>query len=92
VDALEAIRHFGEKIFYVHFRDVESWEDGHSFNETFVDRGNYPKDEVVRTLREAGATPALTPDHVPRIVGDTDEQHRGYGFTLGYIKGVIDSA
>lgn len=92
VDALEAIRHFGEKIHYVHFRDVSTWDDGVSFHETFLDQGNYDAAEVVATLHEAGATPALTPDHVPRMVGDTAEQHRGYGFTLGYMKGLIDAA
>lgn len=91
VDALEAIEHFGDDIHYIHFRDVETWDDGVSFHETFIDDGNYDMAEVIATLHDAGATPALTPDHVPRMNGDTPEQHRGYGFTLGYIKGLIDA-
>ncbi len=92
VDAVEAIRHFGEQIYFIHFRDVQTWEDGVSFHETFIDQGNYDFSEVIRTLHEAGATPALTPDHVPRMIGDSPQQHRGYGFTLGYMKGLLDCA
>lgn len=89
VDPLDAIRHFGKKIFYVHFRDVQGTEE--EFHETFIDQGNYSMYEAIKTMREAGASPALTPDHVPWMVGDTDEQHRGYGFTLGYMKGILDA-
>jgi len=89
VDPLDAIEHFGEKIFYVHFRDVEG--SGHQFHETFVDQGNCSMYEAIRTMREAGATPALTPDHVPAVIGDTEDQHRGYGFTLGYLTGIVDA-
>lgn len=90
VDPLEAIRRFGEKVFYVHFRDVEG--EGERFNETFVDEGNEDMYEAIRTMQDAGATPALTPDHVPRMEGDTDLGHRAYGFTIGYLRGVLHAA
>jgi mannonate dehydratase len=90
VDPLEAIEHFGEKIFYVHFRDVQG--EGKRFNETFIDAGDNDMYEAIKAFKRAGATPALTPDHVPKMEGDTDTQHRGYAYTLGYMKGILDAA
>lgn len=90
IDPLDAIEHFGEKVFYVHFRDVQG--EGERFNEMFIDAGDNDMYEAIQTMQEAGAKPALTPDHVPRMVGDTDLQHRGYGYTLGYMRGIVDAA
>jgi mannonate dehydratase len=90
VNPLDAIEHFGEKIHYVHFRNVHG--EGERFNETFIDEGDYDMYEAIKTFKRAGATPALTPDHVPRIDGDSDLQHRGYGYTLGYMKGILNAA
>jgi mannonate dehydratase len=33
----------------------------------------------------------VLPDHVPEMVDDTDWRHRGRGFTVGYLRGVIDT-
>ena len=68
----DAIRYFGErdKIFYVHFRDVQ----GHvpKFAESFVNNGNCDMFEVMRTLKEVGFTGFMITDHVPHVVDDTD--------------------
>lgn len=55
VDPMEAIRHFGKKIFYVHFRDVEG--SGKRFHESFIDEGNYDMSDAIETFKEAGAIP-----------------------------------
>jgi len=86
---LEAIRWFGErgKIFYVHFRDVQgSVED---FTECFLGDGNCDPVETIRALKQTGFKGFLIPDHVPRMVDDTDWCHRGRAWTVGYIKGLI---
>jgi mannonate dehydratase len=86
---LDAIRWFGErgKIFYVHFRDVQgSVED---FTECFLGDGNCDPVETIRTLKQTGFKGFLLPDHVPRMIDDTEWCHRGRAWTVGYIKGLI---
>ena len=87
----EVIRRFGERdeIVFVHFRDVEGTVP--RFNETFVDEGNFDAAEAVRTLRAVGFDGPVIPDHVPEMVDDTDWRHRSRGFTVGYLRGVIDA-
>jgi len=86
---LDAIRYFGErdKIFYVHFRDVQgSVED---FTECHLGEGNCDPVETIRALKQVGFRGFLIPDHVPRMVDDTDWCHRGRAWTVGYIKALI---
>jgi mannonate dehydratase len=88
---LDAIRWFGErgKIFYVHFRDVQgSVED---FTECFLGDGNCDPVETICALKETGFKGLLFPDHVPRMVDDTDWCHRGRAWTVGYIQGLISA-
>jgi mannonate dehydratase len=61
------------------------------FHETFVDEGNFDTVEAVRALYDVGFDGAVIPDHVPRMVDDTDWHHRARGFTIGYLRGVIDT-
>ena len=86
----DAIRYFGErdKIFYVHFRDVE----GHvpKFAEAFVDTGNCDMFEVMRTLKEVGFTGFMITDHVPHIVDDTGWGHRGRAYAIGYMTAFLE--
>jgi len=90
-DAADVIRHFGERdqIVFVHFRDVVGTVP--KFHETFVDEGNFDSVEAVRALYDVGFDGAVLPDHVPEMVDDTDWRHRGRGFTIGYLRGVIDT-
>ncbi|WP_101295881.1 mannonate dehydratase [Halegenticoccus soli] len=89
IDAV--LRRFGERdqIVFVHFRDVEGTVP--RFNETLVDEGNFDTSEAVRTLHEIGFDGVVIPDHVPKVVGDDDWRHRARGFTVGYLRGVIDT-
>jgi mannonate dehydratase len=86
---LEAIQWFGNrgKIFYVHFRDVEGSVE--NFTECFLGDGNCDPVKTIRALKQTGFNGFLLPDHVPRMIDDTDWCHRGRAWTVGYIKGLI---
>ena len=90
-DVTEVIRRFGEddQIVFIHFRDVVGTVP--KFNETFIDSGNFEPADAVRTLNDIGFEGAVIPDHVPKMVGDDDWRHRARGFTVGYLRGVIDT-
>jgi mannonate dehydratase len=90
-DAAKVIHHFGERedIVFVHFRDVVGTVPG--FHETFVDEGNFDSAEAVQALFDVGFDGAVLPDHVPEMVDDTDWRHRSRGFTVGYLRGLIDA-
>jgi mannonate dehydratase len=87
-DLFEVIEYFGgDKIFYVHFRDVEGTVP--SFNETFIDEGNYNEYEILRLLDKVGFSGMIIPDHVPNIQADTEWGHRGRAYTVGYLRGML---
>jgi len=88
---LDAIRFFGERnrIHYVHFRDVQG--DVDDFTECFLGDGNCDPVETIRTLKEIGFRGFLIPDHVPRMIDDTDWCHRGRAWTVGYVRGLIEA-
>lgn len=90
-DVTEVIRRFGEQdqIIFIHFRDVVGTVP--RFHETFVDEGNFNTYEAVRTLREINYNGIVIPDHVPKMVDDDDWGHRARGFTVGYLRGIIDA-
>lgn len=90
-DVTEVIRRFGERdeIIFIHFRDVVGTVP--RFHETFVDKGNFDTASAVRTLFDVGFDGPVIPDHVPEMVGDDDWRHRARGFTVGYLRGVIDT-
>jgi mannonate dehydratase len=90
-DVEEVLRTFGERdqIVFIHFRDVVGTVP--KFHETFVDEGNFDTVEAVRTLQDIGYDGVVIPDHVPDMVGDDDWRHRARGFTVGYLRGVVDT-
>lgn len=90
-DANEVLRRFAKRdqIVFIHFRDVVGTVP--KFNETFVDEGNFSTVEAVRTLDDVDFEGAVIPDHVPKMEGDDDWRHRARGFTVGYLRGVIDT-
>jgi len=89
-DLPSVIRQFGDKIFFVHMRDVEGTAD--NFNETFHDAGKTDMVECMKAYRDIGYDGVLRPDHVPTMAGD-DNEHAGYSsigrlFAIGYLKGI----
>ncbi len=89
IDVYEAIRHFGKqkKIFYVHFRNVAGAVP--SFRETFIDEGDVDMYRAMKTYKEIGYDGLFVPDHVPRIEGDTNYQHRSRAYAVGYIRALM---
>jgi mannonate dehydratase len=91
-DMPSVIRQFGRqgKIFFVHLRDVRGTPE--KFEETFHDDGQTDMLASLRAYREVGFEGVCRPDHVPTMIGDSNEQ-AGYSsigrlFAIGYIKGL----
>jgi mannonate dehydratase len=86
---IEAIRYFGERgrIFYVHLRDVQGTVE--DFSECQLGDGNCDPVESIRALKQVGFRGFIIPDHVPRMVDDTDWHHRGRAWAAGYINALI---
>ena len=87
------IRRFGDKIFFVHMRDVAGTAD--NFQETFHDAGKTDMVACMRAYRDIGFNGVLRPDHVPTMAGD-DNNHAGYSsigrlFAIGYLKGIREA-
>ena len=87
---LDNIRYFGQqnRIFYVHFRDVQGTVP--KFSESFVNEGNCDMFQVMKTLRDVGFDSFMIPDHVPHIIDDTKWGHRGRAYTIGYMTAFLE--
>jgi len=93
-DIPAAIRNFGERINFVHFRDVEG--DADRFVETWHDNGPTDMHAAMAAYQEAvGDDVPMRPDHVPTMAGE-DNSNPGYHtkgrlFAIGYMRGLMDS-
>jgi mannonate dehydratase len=93
-DIPAAIRHFGDRINFVHFRDVEG--DADRFVETWHDAGPTDMLAAMRAYEEIGFDGPMRPDHVPTMAGE-DNSNPGYHtlgrlFAIGYMRGLLDAA
>lgn len=104
-DMPEVIREFGEngKIHYVHFQAVSGSVP--SFQEEFIDTGDWDPYELVCALKEAEFSGVMIPGHVPQIEGDMEWRpeeslrhtpykhpmggYRARAYTVGYMKALI---
>lgn len=92
VDLDATARHFGDRIHFIHFRDVAgTLED---FHETFPDNGPHDMVRLFQTYRDIGYTGFIRVDHVPQLAMET-ESAEGYGlpghiFAIGYLKGLME--
>lgn len=91
----EAIRRLGDRIHFVHFRDVEGSPE--SFVETWQDDGPTDMLSAVEAYRDVGFDGPIRPDHVPKMVGEEnrEETYAGYTdmgrlFAIGYMKGLLE--
>jgi len=90
-DIPEAIEHFGDRINFVHFRDVEG--DSDRFVETWHDAGPTDMLEAMRAYEShVGDDVPMRPDHVPTMAGE-DNSNPGYHtkgrlFAIGYMRGL----
>ena len=94
-DLPAVIRHFGaqQKIFFVHFRDVQGTPD--HFVETFHEAGKTDMLACMRVYREIGFEGVLRPDHVPTLEGDSNDapcySNVGRLLAIGYITGLREA-
>ena len=76
-DLPREIRRFGDKISFVHFRDVSGVPD--KFEETWHDAGKTDMLACMRAYRDIGFDGVLRPDHVPTVEGDSNSECRLLG-------------
>ena len=94
-DIPETIRHFGDKIHFVHFRDVAGAVP--NFRETFHDNGKTDMHAAMAAYRDIGYGGVMRPDHAPFLEGAGDEgDPSGYTmlgkvFAVGYMRGLLES-
>jgi len=65
-----AIRKFGDKISFVHFRDVKGVPT--KYEETWHDAGKTDMLACMKAYRDIGFDGVLRPDHVPTVEGDSN--------------------
>jgi len=92
-DIPEAVRHFGDRIVFAHFRDVEG--DADEFVETWHDDGPTDMLKAMRAYHEVDFDGVIRPDHVPTMAGE-DNSNPGYEtkgrlFATGYMKGLLEA-
>lgn len=87
-----------DKIFYVHFRDVQGVVP--RFQESFLGEGNYDPAAVLRRLANVGFDGFIIDDHVPAMIGDEDTWadtasaaycSRGRAHAIGYLQGLMNA-
>jgi mannonate dehydratase len=91
-DVPATIRRFGDRIHFVHFRDVDG--DADRFTETWHDAGPTDMLAAMRAYREVGFDGPMRPDHVPTMAGE-DNSTPGYHtkgrlFAVGYMRGLLE--
>jgi mannonate dehydratase len=88
----EMIEYFAPKgaISYIHFRDVQGTVP--NFTECFIGDGNFDPAEVIVLLGKHRFDGFLLDDHVPKMDGDSDWNHRGRAHAIGYMQGLVRMA
>ena len=86
------VKRFGERIHFVHLRNVRGTLD--DFLETFPDDGDVDLVGTLMALEAIGYDGYARPDHAPRLASE-EVDVPGYGFqghihTIGYLRGVLD--
>ena len=94
-DVESLIKEFGRqnKIFFVHFRDIQGTAE--RFQETFHDNGPTDMPKIMRLYREIGFDGPIRPDHAPTLEGEGNDSPgyamKGKIFAIGYMKGILQS-
>ncbi len=91
VDIPSTIHQLGDRISYVHFRDVQG--TARAFAETFHDNGPTDMAEAIRAYRSVGYCGPIRADHVPQLIGEESGEPgyttKGRLFAWGYIRGLL---
>lgn len=91
-DIPETIRHFGERLHLVHFRDVSG--NAELFTETWHDNGPTNMAGAIDAYLDVGFDGVIRPDHVGEMAGQQlgSGGNKGRLFAVGYLKGLIEQA
>jgi len=89
-DMPATIKLLGDKIFFVHMRDVIGTKE--KFQETWHDEGPTDMLACFEAYRDIGFDGVVRPDHVPTLYGEGNEKP-GYAtlgrlFAIGYLRGL----
>ncbi len=92
-DLPREIRKFGNKISFIHFRDVRGVPT--QFEETWHDAGKTDMLACMQAYRDIDFDGVLRPDHVPTVEGDSND-NAGYSafgrlYAIGYIRGLQEA-
>lgn len=94
VNIPDTIRHFGDRINFVHFRDIKGTAD--RFVETWHDNGPTDMLAAMRAYQEINFNGPMRPDHVPTMAGESNSnpgyEENGRLFAIGYMKGLLEQA
>ncbi|WP_416841762.1 mannonate dehydratase [Haloferax sp. DFSO52] len=91
VDIPETIEHFGDRITFIHFRDIDG--DADQFVESWHDEGPTDMLAAMRAYEKYVQDDVpMRPDHVPTMAGE-DNSNPGYHtngrlFAIGYMRGL----
>ncbi len=92
VDVPDTIRRFGDRINFVHFRDVMG--DAEHFVETWHDAGPTDMRACIDAYRDVDFEGPARPDHVPTMAGEENSKPgymtKGRLFAVGYMKGLLE--
>lgn len=88
----ETIRHFGDQINYVHFRDIDGTPQ--KFVEVWHDEGPTDMAAAIDAYQDIGYDGPMRPDHVPTMTGESNDlpgyHSLGRLFAIGYMRGLVD--
>lgn len=92
-DVFELIKEFGDRIQFLHFRDVKG--DAYNFKETFHDNGTTDMVKLMEYAAEYAPECIVRADHTPSMAGENDKE-MGYAvlgniFAAGYIRGIAEA-
>ncbi|MFO7937833.1 MAG: mannonate dehydratase [Kiritimatiellia bacterium] len=97
VDLEETVKHFKNRIAFVHVRDVRGTAD--EFVELFHDEGSVDQISLFKLYHELGINVPLRCDHVPTMAGEELDEGfvPGYGilgrlYANGYLRGLMQTA
>lgn len=87
----DVIRYFGQgnKIFYVHFRNVVGTVP--EYREVFPDEGDGDMVANLRALQDVGYQGYIVPDHHLGLIGDSDWAHCSRAWQVGYLRGLLQA-
>ena len=95
-DVAATARHFGQRIGFIHVRDVQGTAE--DFVELFHDEMELDQPALFRLYAELGLNVPVRCDHVPTMAGEEKDADfvPGYGtlgrlFAVGYFKGILQT-